>query len=133
VEIRGASVRSTNNRGGGVDIVDSQVIIFGYPESEGSTLVANNNDQDGIFVATGSLSVFGGPFAGTGDLATINASHNGGSGITIALDGTIVSPFGAAKIIIKNNARDGLTIAEGGRALLIGGLEPIPIGQIVCT
>ena len=121
LEIRGASVQASNNGGGGVDIVDSQAIIFGYPESQGSTLAAHNNGADGIFVATGSLSVFGGAFAGTGTLATISTSHNGGSGITIALDGTIVSPFAAAKIISEHNPI-GLNIGEGGRALIIGGL-----------
>ena len=44
--------------GGGVDIVDSQVVIFGYPESQGSILTAEHNTADGIFVVTGSLIVF---------------------------------------------------------------------------
>jgi hypothetical protein len=60
LEIRGASVQASNNRGNGVDIVDSQAIIFGYPESQGSILTAHDNGAEGIFVATGSLSVFGG-------------------------------------------------------------------------
>jgi hypothetical protein len=93
--------------------VDSQAIIFGYPESAGSRLVANHNQTGCISVATGSLSVFGGAFAGTGDLATIIASHNGGSGITIFLDGTMVSPFAAARIISKHNDT-GLFLGEGG-------------------
>jgi Right handed beta helix region len=94
LEIRGASVQASHNVGGGVDIVDSQAIIFGYPESQGSLLTAHNNGREGIFVATGSLSVFGGAFAGTGSLATISASNNGGSGIAIGLDGAVVSPAG---------------------------------------
>jgi hypothetical protein len=122
LEIRGASVQASNNGGGGVDIVDSQAIIFGYPESQGSILTAHNNRAEGIFVATGSLSVFGGAFAGTGSLATISASNNGGSGIAIGLDGAVVSPVGAAKFMIENNQKIGLEVGEGGSALLIGGL-----------
>jgi hypothetical protein len=41
LEIRGASVQASHNVGGGVDIVDSQAIIFGYPESQGSILTAD--------------------------------------------------------------------------------------------
>ena len=122
LEIRGASVQASNNGGGGVDIVDSQAIIFGYPESQGSILTAHDNGAEGIFVATGSLSVFGGAFAGTGSLATISASNNGGSGLAIGLDGAVVSPVGAAKFMIENNQKIGLEVGEGGSALLIGGL-----------
>ena len=122
MEIRGASVQASNNGGGGVDIVDSQAIIFGYPESQGSILTAHDNGAEGIFVATGSLSVFGGAFAGTGSLATISASNNGGSGLAIGLDGAVVSPVGAAKFMIENNQKIGLEVGEGGSALLIGGL-----------
>jgi hypothetical protein len=122
LEIRGASVQASHNGGGGVDIVDSQAIIFGYPESQGSILTAHNNRAEGIFVATGSLSVFGGAFAGTGSLATISASNNGGSGIAIGLDGAVVSPVGAAKFMIENNQKIGLEVGEGSSALLIGGL-----------
>jgi hypothetical protein len=73
-------------------------------------------------VATGSLSVFGGAFAGTGSLVTISASNNGGSGIAIGLDGAVVSPVGAAKFMIENNQKIGLEVGERGSALLIGGL-----------
>jgi Right handed beta helix region len=122
LEIRGASVQAIDNGGNGVDIGDSQAIIFGYPESQGSILTAQNNGSDGIFVAAGSLSFFGGAFAGTGNLATISASNNGGSGIAIGLDGAVVSPFGAANIILGNNQRSGLDVGEGDSALIIGGL-----------
>ena len=54
-------MEASHNGGGGIDIVDSQAIIFGYPESQGSTLTAQNNVAEGIFVATGSLSCLGGP------------------------------------------------------------------------
>ena len=66
LEIRGASVQASDNGENGVDVVDSQAIIFGYPESQGSLLTAHYNRGDGIFVETGSLSFFGGAFAGTG-------------------------------------------------------------------
>jgi hypothetical protein len=118
LEIRGASVQASHNVGGGVDIVDSQAIIFGYPESQGSILTAENNTLDGIFVANGSLSVF----LGAVGLATISASNNGGSGITIEIGGAVVSPGGAGKFMIENNQQNGLNVGGGGSALLIGGL-----------
>lgn len=121
LEIRGGSVHSTNNGGGGVDIVDSQLVIFGFPESQGTVLVADRNSTDGIFVATGGLLVTGGAFAGTGSLATISTSNNGGDGLTVGPHGTIVSPFAAAKFISKHN-RVGLLLSDSASALLIGGL-----------
>jgi hypothetical protein len=114
LEIRGASVQANHNVGGGVDIVDSQAIIFGYPESQGSILTAEHNTLDGIFVANGSLSVFG---AST----DISASNNDASGITIEIGGTVVS-LGAAKFMIENNQQNGLNVGGGGSALIIGGL-----------
>jgi nitrous oxidase accessory protein NosD len=60
LEIRGASVQTSHNVGGGLDIVDSRAVIFGYPESQGSILTAEHNTLDGIFVANGSLSFFWG-------------------------------------------------------------------------
>jgi hypothetical protein len=118
LEIRGASVQASDNGGNGVDIVDSQAIVFGYPESQGSILTAHNNGGDGIFVATGSFSVFGGGVS----FATIGASNNDGNGIAIGLDGAVVSPGGAAKFTIEKNQRSGLDVSEGGSALIIGGL-----------
>jgi hypothetical protein len=118
LEIRGASVQASHNVGGGVDIVDSQAIIFGYPESQGSILTAENNTLDGIFVANGSFSVF----LGAVGLATISASNNGGSGITIEIGGALVSPGGAAKFMLENNQQNGLNVGGGGSALIIGGL-----------
>jgi parallel beta helix pectate lyase-like protein len=117
LEIRGASVQASHNVGGGVDIVDSQAILFGYPESQGSILTAEHNTLDGIFVANGSLSFFGEPSA-----YTISASNNGGSGITIEIGGAVVSPSGAAKFMIENNQQNGLNVGGGGSALIIGGL-----------
>ena len=78
LEIRGASVHSTENGGGGVDIVDSQLVIFGFPESQGIPLIADRNGSDGIFGATGGLLVTGAAFAETGSLATVSTSNNGG-------------------------------------------------------
>jgi Right handed beta helix region len=118
LEIRGAAVEASNNGGNGVDIIDSQAIIFGYPESQGSILTAHNNGGDGIFVATGSLSFFGEAVG----LYTISASNNGGSRITIEIGGAVVSPFAAAKFIIENNQQNGLNVGGGGSALIIGGL-----------
>jgi hypothetical protein len=116
VEIRGASVHASDNGGNGLDIVDSQAIMFGFPESQGSSLTVHNNGGDGIFVGTGSLSFFGGV-----GFATISASNNGGSGMAIGLGGAVVSPQAAAKFIIEHNPT-GLSVSEGGSVFIIGGL-----------
>jgi hypothetical protein len=91
LEIRGAAVQASNNGGGGVDIVDSQAVLFGYPESQGSVLTAHNNGADGIFVANGSLTVLS-------SSTDISASNNGGSGITIEIGGVVASPGGGSEI-----------------------------------
>ena len=58
LEIRVRRFKRATTAGGGVDIVDSQAIIFGYPESQGSMLTAHNNGGDGIFVANRKPELF---------------------------------------------------------------------------
>ena len=118
LEIRGASVHASDNGGNGLDIVDSQAIMFGFPESQGSSLTVHNNGGDGIFVGDRKLEFFWRASA----FATISASNNSGSGIAIGLGGAVVSPSAAAKFMIEHNQRRGLDVSEGGSALIIGGL-----------
>jgi hypothetical protein len=121
LELRGASVQTSDNGGGGLDIGASQVVIFGVPESQGSAITATGNAGDGIFVASGSLNAFGGAFAGSGTF-TITSSGNGASGIALDQAGTVISPFGAAKFILENNVT-GFTVTDQSRALIVGGLQ----------
>jgi len=55
LEIGGASVQASDNGRNGVDIVDSQALIFGFPESQGSLLTVHNNGVEDLPVlcATG--------------------------------------------------------------------------------
>jgi hypothetical protein len=95
-------------------------VIFGFAESQGTSLAAHGNGTDGIFVANGSLSVFGGgPFAGG---FAISASNNRDNGFVLALDGTIVSPGPAATFTSEHN-RTGLNVGDGSRILIVGGLK----------
>jgi hypothetical protein len=121
LEIRGASVHASDNGGNGLDIVDSQAIMFGFPESQGSSLTVHNNGGDGIFVGTGSLSFFGGVGFATISASNNRGSNNNGSGIAIGLGGAVVSPSAAAKFIIEHNPT-GLSVSEGGSAFIIGGV-----------
>jgi len=121
LEIRGGSVQATRNGQNGVDAVDSQIVIFGFSESQGSMLSAIENRVDGIFVASGGLNAFGGGFASSGTF-TIIASRNGGSGISLDQAGTVISPYGAAKFVLENNVT-GLTATDQARALIVGGLQ----------
>ena len=95
--------------------------LFGNPESQGSILAVHNNGGDGIFVANGSLTGFWGAFAGTGTIVTISASNNGGSGIALALNGNMVSPFGAAHHFRCENNPIGLNVGGDSSALISAG------------
>ena len=99
--------------------MDSQAIIFGYPESQGSILTANTYGSDGIFVANGSFSVFLGACTGISHDQRVN---NGGSGIAIVLDGAVVSPCWGREVHDREQPESGLDVSEGGSALIIGGL-----------
>lgn len=118
VEVRGATVKAINNGGSGFDIVDSTAVIFGTPESPGSSFVAKGNGRAGIFVALGSLQVFGGNFAGTGAF-TIHASNNA-NGIQLVDAGRIVSPFASVDILVEDNTT-GLNFGDGTGALILTG------------
>ena len=119
LEVRGAVVESTQNGRSGFDIVDSTLVIFGTPESPGSTLIARENGNSGIFVALGSLQIFGGGFAGQ-SVFEINASSNGTEGIALVDGGRIVSPFASVDILLEDNPT-GLSLGDGTGVLLLTG------------
>jgi hypothetical protein len=114
MEIRGARVQLNNNRGVGLVVGSgSQLAIFGFNVSQGSTLTASGNGRGGIVMTGGSLEVYGlGP-------NLITASNNG-EGIFVA-GGFIVSPSGAGKFVIENNPV-GLNFGQAGGAVIVGGL-----------
>jgi hypothetical protein len=114
MEIRGAQVQVTNNRAAGLVVGSgSQLAIFGFNISQGSTLTASGNGRGGIVMTGGSLEVYGlGP-------NVITASNNG-EGIFVA-GGFIVSPSGAGKFVIENNPV-GLNFGPAGGAVIVGGL-----------
>jgi Right handed beta helix region len=118
MEIRGARVQLNNNRGVGLVVGSgSQLAIFGFNVSQGSTLTANANGAGGIVLAGGSLEVFG--FGAPTGPNIITATNNG-EGIFVA-GGFIVSPFGAGKFIVENNPV-GLNFGQAGGAVIVGGL-----------
>ncbi len=114
LEIRGATVKINNNHEFGLIAgPGSQVALFGFDESKGSTLTANGNGVAGIGLGGSNLTVFA-------SNTTISAENNP-IGIFLPADGSITSPFGRGTFLIKNNGI-GLNFGEGSGAIIVGGL-----------
>ncbi len=122
VELRGATAHFDRNGTVGLAATSSsQVAIFGFSVSQGSTLTADGNGTSGIFIADGQLSVFGASFFGSA-ANTISASNNGGDGIELPGNGALVAPHATANIVVKDNAGVGLNLGLGSMAAIIGGV-----------
>jgi hypothetical protein len=115
MEIRGATIQTSNNRLNGLVIDGAHAIVFGFPESQGSSLVANDNRNAGIGIPNGILED-----AGSGP-NTFSAAHNGAFGIFLPLGGTLDSPFNASRFIVSDNPI-GLYFGLGSKAIVHGGL-----------
>jgi hypothetical protein len=112
LEIRGAQVEASRNGNFGlVAGSNSQLAVFGFAGSRGSTFTIDANVQGGILLGDSVLNVF--------SESTI-AITNSPVGIR-ANGGSIVSPFGVGTFVIENNV-DGLDFRLDGTALFRGGL-----------
>ena len=112
IEIRGAQVEASRN--GGVGLVagsNSQLAVFGFDVSRGSTFTIDANGGPGIVLGDSILNVF--------ESTTISIT-NGPLGILCGA-GKIISPFGVGTFVIENNGV-GLDFGLDGTALLVGGL-----------
>ena len=112
IEIRGAQVEASRN--GGVGLVagsNSQLAVFGFDVSRGSTFTIDANGGGGIVLGDSILNVF--------ESTTISIT-NSPLGILVGA-GKIISPFGVGTFVIENN-RVGLDFGLDGTALLVGGL-----------
>jgi hypothetical protein len=78
------SIDLSSGRFDGLVVGGSQLAIFGFSESQGSSLTAAGNTLAGLVIATGSLEVFGSSFAGSG-ANVITSSNNGGTGFSCPL------------------------------------------------
>jgi hypothetical protein len=121
LEIRGAQVQ-VNNGGSGLIAGSSQVAIFGFTASQGSTLTADGNEFAGIIIAGPSaLIVYGSQFFGSG-ANIITTTNNRVFGIFLANGGSIQSPFGTGKFVIEHNPT-GVNIVDSSVAVIDGGLN----------
>jgi len=112
IEIRGAQVEASRN--GGVGLVagsNSQLAVFGFDVSRGSTFTIDANGGGGIVLGDSILNVF--------ESTTISIT-NSALGILVGA-GKIISPFGVGTFVIENNGV-GLDFGLDGTALLVGGL-----------
>ena len=112
IEIRGAQVEASRN--GGVGLVagsNSQLAVFGFDVSRGSTFTIDANGGPGIVLGDSILNVF--------ESTTISIT-NSPLGILVGA-GKIISPFGVGTFVIENNGV-GLDFGLDGTALLVGGL-----------
>jgi hypothetical protein len=95
LEIRGAQVEASRNGGFGLLAgSNSQLAVFGFASSRGSTLTIDANVQGGIALGDSVLNVFS-------ESTTISVT-NSPIGI-IVRPGSIVSPFGFGTFVIENN------------------------------
>jgi hypothetical protein len=117
VEIRGAQLEANNNGGQGITLDQSQLVLLGFPPSQGSSISASGNKGSGILVGQSSVSLFGDPGANS-----ITASNNAVFGIRVLLGGRILSPQGAARFGIAGN-QTGLGFESDASALIAGGLD----------
>ena len=112
IEIRGAQVEASRNGGEGLAAgSNSQLAVFGFAGSQGSTFTIDANGGGGILLGDSILNVF--------SESTI-AITNSPLGILCGA-GKIISPFGVGRFVIENNVV-GLDFGLDGTALLVGGL-----------
>jgi Right handed beta helix region len=112
IEIRGAQVEASRNGGEGLAAgSNSQLAVFGFAGSQGSTFTIDANAGGGILLGDSILNVF--------SESTI-AITNSPLGILCGA-GKIISPFGVGTFVIENNVV-GLDFGLDGTALLVGGL-----------
>ena len=112
LEIRGAQVEASRNGGFGlVAGSNSQLAVFGFAGSQGSTVTLDANGGAGIALGTSILNVF--------SESTI-AITNSPLGILVAA-GKLASPFGVGRFVIENNGV-GLDFPFDGTAIIRGGL-----------
>jgi len=112
IEIRGAQVEASRNGGEGLAAgSNSQLAVFGFAGSQGSTFTIDANGGGGILLGDSILNVF--------SESTI-AITNSPLGILCGA-GKIISPFGVGTFVIENNGV-GLDFGLDGTALLVGGL-----------
>ena len=112
IEIRGAQVEASRNGGFGLIAgSNSQLAVFGFAGSQGSTFTIDANGGGGIVLADSILNVF--------SESTITIT-NSPLGILVAA-GKIISPSGVGTFVIENNGV-GLDFGLDGTALLVGGL-----------
>src|SRR6266576_649387 len=112
IEIRGAQVEASRNGGEGLAAgSNSQLAVFGFAGSQGSTFTIDANGGGGILLGDSILNVF--------SESTI-AITNSPLGILCGA-GKIISPFGDGTFVIENNVV-GLDFGLDGTALFVGGL-----------
>ena len=112
IEIRGAQVEASRNGGEGLAAgSNSQLAVFGFAGSQGSTFTIDANGGGGILLGDSILNVFS---------ASTIAITNSPLGILCGA-GKIISPFGVGTFVIENNGV-GLDFGLDGTALLVGGL-----------
>src|SRR4029453_2381743 len=112
LEIRGAEVEASRNGGSGlVAGSNSQLAVFSFAGSQGSTVTIDANSGAGIVLADSILNVFRSE-------STITIT-NSPLGILVAA-GKIISPDGVGTFVIENNGV-GLDFGLDGTALLVGG------------
>jgi hypothetical protein len=122
VELRPAKLNASNNGAFGIALDSAWMAIPGFETARGSSITASNNGLCGLGAGGGGkLFVGGTPISSGTGVNVITASGNADCGIWLPGDGSVVSPFGAAKFVLQNN-QVGLRIGDNSAVFIVGGL-----------
>jgi len=120
LEVRGGNLQASENGGSGILVSGSQLNLFGFAESLGSSIVVNGNGGGGLIIAEGQVLVVGTAFP-PGSFQ-ITASNNKMSGIWLAFKASVAAPFGTLKLVVEKNDV-GLNFGAASGAVIVGGLN----------
>ena len=119
-ELRGATVTASMNGGNGVSIInDSRLMIFSFPEAQGSSITSDGNVFAGIALLGSELGVVGSQFFGSG--ANVISGTNNLTGFFISAGG-ILSPHATGRFVAAGN-NAGMIVEDNASLLIVGGLD----------
>ena len=132
LEIRGAHVQASDNKGTGIVVGSGQLAIFNLTSSVGSSVNASHNDFAGILVAASRLTAyppctitvadnFIGLIAASSVVAVVNGSaefvaENNAIGLSFVQNANGI--FQGGPLTVRNNKRVGL-LADGAGTLIV--------------
>ncbi len=122
LELRGAIIKSHDNAGDGVLLVNNaNLMILSFPEAQGSGVRASGNRGNaGLFVANSNIAIVGSQFSGSGANFFDISNHRGPAMLLISSN--LASPFATARFNITGNGA-GMVLVDNTDVTIVGGLQ----------